>query len=84
PDLPSVDEPCGGALGFRGIGFSPMFALLKPTFSLRPLQLTLVLHSKAERSHSFGRAFSSIHLRCSISELLSTLFQRDAASRQTS
>ncbi|GJX87442.1 putative reverse transcriptase domain-containing protein [Tanacetum coccineum] len=43
-----VEEP----LGFRGIGFSPMFALLKPTFSLplRPLPLVRVLHSKAERS----------------------------------
>ncbi|KAG0453472.1 hypothetical protein HPP92_024776 [Vanilla planifolia] len=26
-----AEEP----LGFRGIGFSPMFMLLKPTFSLR-------------------------------------------------
>ncbi|KAJ9535434.1 hypothetical protein OSB04_un001460 [Centaurea solstitialis] len=43
-----AEEP----LGFRGIGFSPMFALLKPTFSLplRPLPLARVLHSKAERS----------------------------------
>nr|GEZ03000.1 metal transporter Nramp5 [Tanacetum cinerariifolium] len=30
-----------GALGFQGIGFSPMFALLKLTFSLQPLQLAL-------------------------------------------
>nr|YP_010833499.1 hypothetical protein QLP06_mgp114 [Jatropha curcas]WFG81125.1 hypothetical protein [Jatropha curcas] len=39
-------------LGFRGIGFSPMFALLKPTFSLplRPPLLARVLPSKAERS----------------------------------
>ncbi|KAG6498235.1 hypothetical protein ZIOFF_046147 [Zingiber officinale] len=39
-------------LGFRGIGFSPMFALLKPTFSLplRPHLLARVLRSKAERS----------------------------------
>ncbi|KAG9455499.1 hypothetical protein H6P81_000007 [Aristolochia fimbriata] len=38
--------------GFRGIGFSPMFALLKPTFSLplRPHLLARVLSSKAERS----------------------------------
>nr|GEV74342.1 ATP synthase subunit beta, chloroplastic [Tanacetum cinerariifolium] len=28
--------------------------------------LTLVLHSKAERSYSFGRALSPVHLRCSI------------------
>ncbi|KAI3772682.1 hypothetical protein L6452_03874 [Arctium lappa] len=34
---------------FRGIGFSPMFALLKPTLSLplRPLPLARMLHSKA-------------------------------------
>nr|GEZ50977.1 uncharacterized mitochondrial protein AtMg00810-like [Tanacetum cinerariifolium] len=50
-----------------------MFALLKPTFLLRPLQLTLVLHSKAERSHSFGRALSPVHLRCSIREKLLAL-----------
>ncbi|CAN6447358.1 unnamed protein product [Victoria cruziana] len=43
-----AEEP----LGFRGIGFSPMFALLKPTFSLslHPHLLARVLHSKAERS----------------------------------
>ncbi|CAN6472096.1 unnamed protein product [Victoria cruziana] len=43
-----AEEP----LGFRGIGFSPMFALLKPTFSLPllPHLLARVLHSKAERS----------------------------------
>ncbi|KAG6516207.1 hypothetical protein ZIOFF_026657 [Zingiber officinale] len=43
-----AEEP----LGFRGIGFSPMFALLKPTFSLplRPHLLARVLRSKAERS----------------------------------
>ncbi|KAL8250157.1 hypothetical protein R6Q59_033850 [Mikania micrantha] len=43
-----AEEP----LGFRGIGFSPIFALLKPIFSLplRPLPLARVLHSKAERS----------------------------------
>ncbi|KAK8985154.1 hypothetical protein V6N11_011993 [Hibiscus sabdariffa] len=43
-----AEEP----LGFRGIGFSPMFALLKPTFSLplRLLPLTRVLPPKAERS----------------------------------
>uniref|UniRef100_A0A7N2MPG6 Uncharacterized protein n=1 Tax=Quercus lobata TaxID=97700 RepID=A0A7N2MPG6_QUELO len=43
-----AEEP----LGFRGIGFSPMFALLKPTFSLplRPPLLSRVLPSKAERS----------------------------------
>ena len=36
----------------RGLGFSPMFALLKPTFSLplRPPLLARVLPSKAERS----------------------------------
>nr|GEV75184.1 retrotransposon protein, putative, Ty1-copia subclass [Tanacetum cinerariifolium] len=50
-----------------------MFALLKPTFSLRPLQLALVLHSKAERSHSFSRAISPVHLRCSIRENLLAL-----------
>ncbi|KAJ6424837.1 hypothetical protein OIU84_025580 [Salix udensis] len=35
-------------LGFWGIGFSPMFALLKPTFSLplRPPPLARVLPSK--------------------------------------
>ena len=40
------------SLGFRGIGFSPMFSLLKPTFSLllRPYPLSLVLQSKTERS----------------------------------
>ncbi|CAN6462614.1 unnamed protein product [Victoria cruziana] len=40
------------SLGFWGIGFSPIFALLKPTFSLplRPHLLAQVLHSKAERS----------------------------------
>jgi hypothetical protein len=39
-------------LGFQGIGFSPMFALLKPTFSLlrRPHLLPLVLLPTAERS----------------------------------
>ena len=39
-------------LGFRGIGFSPMFVLLKPTFSLllRPPLLLWVLPFKAERS----------------------------------
>nr|GEX10224.1 hypothetical protein [Tanacetum cinerariifolium] len=42
-----------------------MFALLKPTFSLRSLQL----HSKEERSHGFGRALSPVHLRCSINTL---------------
>ncbi|KAF1876777.1 hypothetical protein Lal_00043707 [Lupinus albus] len=43
-----AEEP----LGFRGIGFSPTFALLKPTFSLplRPPLLARVLPSKAERS----------------------------------
>ncbi|XLT62555.1 hypothetical protein HN873_019079, partial [Arachis hypogaea] len=43
-----AEEP----LGFRGIGFSPTFALLKPTFSLplRPPLLARVLSSKAERS----------------------------------
>ncbi|CAN6446823.1 unnamed protein product [Victoria cruziana] len=43
-----VEEP----LGFWGIGFSPMFALLKPTFllPLRPHLLMRVLHSKVERS----------------------------------
>ncbi|CAN6453970.1 unnamed protein product [Victoria cruziana] len=40
------------SLGFWGIGFSPMFSLLKPTFSLPlcPHLLVRVLHSKAERS----------------------------------
>ena len=40
------------SLGFRGIGFSPMFSLLKPTFSLllRPHLLTLMLQSTTERS----------------------------------
>jgi hypothetical protein len=39
-------------LGFQGIGFSPMFALLKPTFSLplRPHLLSLMLLSTEERS----------------------------------
>ena len=39
-------------MGFRGIGFSPMFALLKPTFSLlfRPHLLTLMLLPNTERS----------------------------------
>lgn len=43
-----MEEP----LGFRGIGFSPMFALLKPTFSLplRPHQFSLTLHPQTERS----------------------------------
>ena len=37
---------------FQGIGFSPMFALKKPTFPLPPLPplLVQVLPSKAERS----------------------------------
>ena len=40
------------SLGFRGIGFSPMFSLLKPTFSLlrRPYSFSLVLQPKTERS----------------------------------
>ncbi|KAG6521465.1 hypothetical protein ZIOFF_018586 [Zingiber officinale] len=48
PWMNLAEEP----LGFRGIGFSPMFALLKPTFSLplRPHLLARVLRSKAERS----------------------------------
>ncbi|KAK8564751.1 hypothetical protein V6N12_058334 [Hibiscus sabdariffa] len=64
-----TEEP----LGFRGIGFSPMFALLKPTFSLplRLLPLTRVLPPKAERSptnsifssHRFSRSLSPVHLR---------------------
>jgi hypothetical protein len=39
-------------LGFQGIGFSPMFALLKPTFSLplRPHLLSLMLLTTTERS----------------------------------
>ena len=39
-------------MGFRGIGFSPMFALLKPTFSLplRPHLFSLMLLPNAERS----------------------------------
>ena len=39
-------------MGFRGIGFSPIFSLLKPTFSLllRPYPLTLILQSTTERS----------------------------------
>jgi len=43
-----VEEP----LGFRGIGFSPMFVLLKPTFSLllHPHLLARALPSKAECS----------------------------------
>lgn len=57
-------------MGFRGIGFSPMFALLKPTFSLppRPRLLTLPLHPSAERSptihiHNFGASLSPVHFR---------------------
>ena len=40
------------SLGFRGIGFSPMFSLLKPTFSLllRPHPLSLMLQPTTERS----------------------------------
>ena len=40
------------SLGFRGIGFSPMVSLLKPTFSLlrRPYPLTLILQPTTERS----------------------------------
>ena len=40
------------SLGFRGIGFSPMFSLLKPTFSLllRPHPLPLMLQPTTERS----------------------------------
>ena len=60
----------GEPLGFRGIGFSPMFALLKPTFSLppRPRLLTLPLHPSAERSptihiHNFGASLSPVHFR---------------------
>ncbi len=43
-----AEEP----LGFWGIGFSPMFALLKVTFSLplHPQLFALVLPPKAERS----------------------------------
>jgi hypothetical protein len=43
-----AEEP----LGFQGIGFSPMFALLKPTFFLllRPHLLTPVLPFEVERS----------------------------------
>ena len=43
-----VEEP----LGFRGTGFSPVFSLLKPTFSLplRPHILSIALHPRAERS----------------------------------
>ena len=39
-------------MGFRGIGFSPIFSLLKPTFSLllRPYPLPLILQSTTERS----------------------------------
>jgi hypothetical protein len=39
-------------LGFRGIGFSPIFSLLKPTFSLllRPYPLPLILQPTTERS----------------------------------
>ena len=61
-------------MGFRGIGFSPMFALLKPTFSLllRPHLLPLMLLTNVERSptdtsidisHSFGTSFSPVHFR---------------------
>ena len=39
-------------LGFRGTGFTPVFALLKPTFSLplRQQLLTHLLQPRAERS----------------------------------
>ncbi len=52
PRLTPVDEPAWEPLVFRCIGFSPMFSLLKPTFSLllRPHVLTLVLHPTTERS----------------------------------
>jgi hypothetical protein len=60
-------------LGFRGIGFSPMFALLKPTFSLppRPRLLPLTLHPTAERSptitiHNFGASLSPVHFTVSL------------------
>ncbi|WZZ86975.1 hypothetical protein YC2023_115554 [Brassica napus] len=45
PDSPSVDEPCGGTLGFSGHWILTMFALLKPTFSLplRPPPLARLL-----------------------------------------
>ena len=61
------------SLGFRGIGFSPMFSLLKPTFSLllRPYSFSLVLQPKTERSptdiiyisHSVGKLLSPVHFR---------------------
>ena len=40
------------SLGFRGIGFSPMFSLLKLTFSLLlcPNPLSLILLTNVERS----------------------------------
>jgi hypothetical protein len=43
-----AEEP----LGFQGIGFSPMFALLKPTFSLplHPHLLAPMLPYEVERS----------------------------------
>ena len=75
-------------MGFRGIGFSPIFSLLKPTFSLllRPYPLPLILQPTTERSptdifsdyisHSFGKLLKSHSFSAqvySISELLRTL-----------
>ena len=76
------------SLGFWGIGFSPMFALLKLTFllPLRPTLLMQILLSEVERSptnvffitsHSFGRSLSPGHLRCKSARAVSyyALFQ---------
>jgi hypothetical protein len=61
-------------LGFRGIGFSPMFALLKPTFSLpfRPHLLTLMLLPKTERSPT--DIFILRHLTASADRLVPFIF----------
>ncbi|PPS00910.1 hypothetical protein GOBAR_AA19757 [Gossypium barbadense] len=52
PDSSSVDDLAEEPLGFLGIRFSPMFALLKPTFSfsLHLLPFMRVLPPKAELS----------------------------------
>ena len=53
-------------MGFRGIGFSPMFSLLKPTFSLplRPPPLARRLPSKAERSPTIPIKVSTASVIC--------------------
>ncbi|KAA0037021.1 hypothetical protein E6C27_scaffold86G001080 [Cucumis melo var. makuwa] len=77
PDSPSVDKPCGGTQwsDFRDIGFSPMFALKKPTFSL--LLCLPLLAQMLSSTHSFDRSLNLVHLQCKSTRLVSyyALFQ---------